>query len=395
MKKVSIRILFILVVLYSLAANFAHPITPTFIKELGLHDYMFGVAFACMSLTNFLFSPFWGKMSEKYGDGLIFCLCHLGYGVMQVVFGISITEWQICIARLVGGFFISGISVSQLLYVLHNSKEVSKDMAIVATLNMVVSPFGFLIGGFLGDWNLLGTFVIQGVSLFLIGVLGLFILGDSNNSKEVKFTSADLNPFKDFASAKDILNAFILSFLISAGIASFASTCYEQCFNYYIKDIFGFPSSYNGILKAGVGFIALIANGTITMRLLKTNTFKSIVPVFGLLFVMLIGVCVIDDIVPFIILNVVFFGMNSIYLPLQQAMLDKFKSKNDGQLVGLFNAIRSLGMVFGSLVAGFIYEVGPKMSFGLAALAFLVCIFLCVYNYKKSKEELGDESYSS
>lgn len=382
MKKVSIKTLFVLVVLYSLAANFAHPITPTFIVNLGLHNYMFGVAFACMALTNFLFSPFFGKMCDKYGDGLIFSLCHLGYGVMQVAFGLSKTEWQIALARLIGGFFISGISVSQLLYVLKNSKNVSKDMAILATLNMVVSPFGFLIGGFLGDISIFYTFIIQGVSLFVVGVIGLFVLGDDKQCVDTTFTKSDLNPFKDFTSCKDIINAFILSFLVCAGIASFGSTCYEQCFNYYIKDIFGFPSSYNGILKAGVGIIALIANFTITMALLKKNIFKGSIGVFSLLFVMLVGVCVIKDMVPFIIINVVFFGMNSIYLPLQQALLDKFKTKDDGKLVGLFNAIRSLGMVFGSLIAGFVYEINPKMSFVLSALAFLICIFLSVYNYR-------------
>lgn len=382
MKKVSIKTLFVLVALYSLAANFAHPITPTFIVDLGLHDYMFGVAFACMALTNFLFSPFFGKMCDKYGDGLIFSLCHLGYGVMQVAFGLSKTEWQIVLARLIAGFFISGLSVSQLLYVLKNSKNVSKDMAILATLNMVVSPFGFLIGGFLGDISIFYTFIIQGVSLFLVGIISLCVLGDDKRCVETTFTKSDLNPFKDFTSCKDIINTFILSFLICAGIASFGSTCYEQCFNYYIKDIFGFPSSYNGILKAGVGIIALIANFTITMALLKKNIFKSSIGVFALLFVMLVGVCVIKEMVPFIIINVVFFGMNSIYLPLQQALLDKFKTKDDGKLVGLFNAIRSLGMVFGSLIAGFVYEINPKMSFVLSALAFLICIFLSVSNYK-------------
>ncbi len=387
MKKVSVKTLFVLVILYSLAANFAHPITPTFIVNLGLHNYMFGVAFACMALTNFLFSPFFGKMCDKYGDGLIFSLCHLGYGVMQIVFGLSKTEWQIALARLIGGFFISGISVSQLLYVLKNSDNVSKDMAVVATLNMVVSPFGFLIGGFLGDISIFYTFIIQGVSLFLIGVIGLFVLGDGKLYKDSKFTKADLNPFKDFVSCKDIVNTFIIAFLICAGIASFGSTCYEQCFNYYIKDIFGFPSSYNGILKAGVGIIALIVNFTITMLLLKKNIFKSCIGVFSLLFVMLVGVCIIEDMLPFIIINVVFFGMNSIYLPLQQALLDKFKTKDDGKLVGLFNAIRSLGMVFGSLIAGFVYELDPKLSFVLSALAFLICIFLSMYNYKCQRRE--------
>ncbi len=391
MKKISIKRLFILVTLYCLAANFAHPVTPTFIQELGLHDYMFGVAFACMAATNFLFSPFWGKLSEKYGSGLIFCIGHLGYGVMQVAFGYCTTELQICIARLVGGFFISGISVSQLLYVMKNSNTVSKDMAIIATITMVASSFGYLIGGFLGDWSLIGTFIVQGASLFIIGVIGLFTLGDSEVSDTTKFTKEDLNPFKDFTSSKDILTTFVLLFLASVGISSFASTCYEQCFNYYIKDVFGFPSSYNGILKAGVGFISLFANFTITMKLLKTNTFKSIIPVFTLLFVLLVGVCLIEDMVPFIIINVVFFGLNSIYLPLQQASLNKYKAKSDGQLVGLFNAIRSLGMVFGSLLAGFIYEVGPKMSFVVSAFAFLACIILCILNYKQSKIELANK----
>lgn len=345
---------------------------------------MFGVAFACMATTNFLFSPFWGKLSEKYGGGLILSLCLLGYGVMQVFFGLSKTEWQICLARLVGGFFISGISVSQLIYIMENSKEVGKDMAVAATINMVISPFGFLIGGFLGDWNLFGTFIIQGISLFSFGLLGLLIVGDSKR-KEVKFHKEDINPFKSFVNAKDIINGFIIGFLLMSAISSFASTSYEQCFNYYIKDIFGFPSSYNGILKAGVGFVALIANWTITMRLLKTNTFKTIIPVFVLLFVMLVLICILTDMLPFIVLNVIFFGMNSIYLPILQDMMTKYKTKKDGELVGLFNAVRSLGMVFGSLLAGFIYGVGPKLSFVVSAIGFGLCIVLAIIHYKQSK----------
>ena len=40
--------------LFNLAANFAHPVTPTVIKNLNLHDYMFGLALAAMLFTNFL-----------------------------------------------------------------------------------------------------------------------------------------------------------------------------------------------------------------------------------------------------------------------------------------------------------------------------------------------------
>ena len=39
---------FTAMIVFNLAANFAHPVTPTVIQELQLHDYMFGVALAVM-----------------------------------------------------------------------------------------------------------------------------------------------------------------------------------------------------------------------------------------------------------------------------------------------------------------------------------------------------------
>ena len=92
MKKVSITRAFIFVIIYSLFANFAHPVTPTFIQNLGLPDYMFGVAFACMSTTNFLFSPFWGKISRGFGSSKVLGVCYLGYALAQYIFGAATTQ---------------------------------------------------------------------------------------------------------------------------------------------------------------------------------------------------------------------------------------------------------------------------------------------------------------
>ena len=49
---------FIVNVMIYLAANFAHPVTPTVIYDLNLPDYMFGLALAVMNVTMFLFSPY-------------------------------------------------------------------------------------------------------------------------------------------------------------------------------------------------------------------------------------------------------------------------------------------------------------------------------------------------
>ena len=50
--------------------------------------------------------------------------------------------------------------------------------------------------------------------------------------------------------------------------------------------------------------------------------------------------------------------------------------------------MKSLGMVMGSLFAGFIYEVGPKLSFVSSAIAFLLAVIFAYLTYRNSKGEL-------
>ena len=387
MKKISIRRLFIMIVLYSLVANFAHPITPTFIQNLHLHDYMFGVAFACMALTNFLFSPFWGKFSKSVGTARITGYCFFGYSFAQALFSMSTSEWQIIAARLIGGFFIGGISVCNILYVIENSSDEKKgqDLATSVTLNAIFSAFGYMIGGFLGDISLPLTFICQVAGLALIGVLYLLFLGDAPTSERFSWKSLlhQSNPFQAILDSRHIMTMAIFVFLVVCAATSFASTCYEQCFNYFIKDQYGFPPSYNGLLKAAVGFITLLANSTICVLLMKkTNILKSIIPVLGICFLMMISIIILDNVVPFIIMNVVFFGFNAVYQPLLQAMISLFaKPDENGLMVGVYNSMRSLGMVGGSLFAGFIYEIGPKLSFVSSAIAFLISVIFAVISY--------------
>lgn len=396
LKKVSVFRLFIIVGLYCLVANFAHPITPTFIQNLHLSDYMFGVAFACMSLTNFLFSPFWGKISRNFGAIRSMGFCFFGYSVAQMMFGLSTTEGGIITARLIGGFFISGISVTQILYVMDNSAPEARgqDLATCVTITAVVSAFGYMVGGLLGDISIFGTFVAQSVGLFVIGVLCWTIIDDNKDamtSLSIKEVAKSSNPFQAFIDSKKIMTFVIILYLGVCAATSFASTCYEQCFNYFIKDQYGFPPSYNGLLKALVGIISLVANTTICRYLLKkTNINKTVIPVLSICFAMMVSIVMIDNVVPFIIMNVIFFGFNAVYQPLLQAMISSLSKGEDGILVGLYNSMKSLGMVGGSLLAGFVYAAGPKMSFVVSAVAFLIAIVLALGYYLQLSQKTTD-----
>ena len=84
--RIRFALFFTAMILYNLAANFAHPVTPTIIQNLSLPDYMFGLMLACMMISNFLFSPFWGKLNTVVSSRQTLLICCLGYGVAQLGF---------------------------------------------------------------------------------------------------------------------------------------------------------------------------------------------------------------------------------------------------------------------------------------------------------------------
>ena len=382
MSKAIIR-LNIFVFLYSLIANFVHPVTPTFIQMLGLHNYMFGLAFGMMSLANFLFSPFWGKMAERLGPGRIISMSVIGYGCMQLIFGLSTKEWHICVARFFGGFFISATSVAEIVYIMQNSEDVGKDLAMMSMNNTIVSQFGFLIGGFIGLLGVRLTFFIQAAGLACLGIYAGFALKDKSRGGSVPITVKDINPFADFIATKDVLNTYTVLFLAIAAMASLGATCYEQCFNYYIKDVFGFPSSYNGMVKAVIGFICFALNYLVAMKIIRRGRCdRSIIWIFAVMIVLMLGVIGIDAFIPFLIVNILFFGVNSIVKVMTHNMIADHTGKEGAKTAGIYNSISMLGNVGGSFLAGFVYEVSPKSSFVVSAAAIACCLVLAVVHLK-------------
>ena len=384
-RKISILRLFILAAIYFMVANFAHPVEPTFYKILELPDYMFGVAFAAMATTVFLFSPFWGKMSDRIGPCKVQVICYIGYAFGQLYFfflakGIV----HVILARLIAGVFIGGIGVANILYIIENTEGEHKGgpLATYATLSAVFSAFGYLIGGVVGDLSLNGCLAAQVVGLFVLSLLVHIFMEDmprENAKINVHEIMKEANPLKAFVIPKEDLTIAFISFLMVCMFTSFASTCYEQCFNYFIKDQYGFPPSYNGYLKGGVGIITLIANSTICNYLLyKTEIRKSITYVLVVCLFMMWGIVMLEEVRPFIILNVVFFAFNAVYKPLLQSMLNGFSKKASGSIVGVYNSMTNIGSIVGSLTSGFVYAVSPKGSFVYAAIAFGFAIIFSI-----------------
>lgn len=371
--------------LFHLASNFAHPVTPTIIQNLGLPDYMFGLMLAVMMIANFSLSPFWGNINLYISSRQSLMICCLGYGLAQLGFAYATTQAGILFVRLLAGVFIGGIFVSLLTYVVNTAKpeDQGKYLTYSATIHSVFGAFGYLIGGVLGEFSIRATFVLQAVTLCVAGLMFRFCcLPDAKCTEKVsmKELAANANPLDAFRNGKYFMNtAFVLLFLINI-LINLGNTGFDQVFNYYLKDQLGLTSSYNGIIKAVVGLISFLFNMTLCLWIIrKTDTKKSMVFLVSACTLAAVGTVLSSRIAVFICSGIVLYAGYSVSIPVLQDMVATRADPSQKNLVmGFYNASKSLGSIIGSLMAGFLYAVHVKLPFGCIAVIYGLSIFAAV-----------------
>ncbi len=178
MRSQSLRRLYLFYFLINMSANMVHPITPTLFKSLGYADYMFGLAFSCMAITNGIISPFWGALSDRWGNIRVYSMGLVGYASGQTLFMLSTHQALTLAARLFTGIFSGTQVICAMAYVaqVSDSGQRGKNMAYLAAFGALGISAGYFFGGLVGVVSLRLTFLMQiSLCLCLAGALHLFM----------------------------------------------------------------------------------------------------------------------------------------------------------------------------------------------------------------------------
>ena len=395
MKKDNSRLgwFFTVLFVFNMAANFVHPVTPAIIVELQLNDYMFGLALAAMMAFNFLFSPFWGKMAGIFSSRKVILISGVGYAVGQLFFGIARTEIQFLLARMFAGIFVGGCYVSFLTYTVNASspEKRGRNLAINATIQSVSASFGYFVGGMVGEINIFWSVWLQAATLASCAALMYLGCRDDQQKQPLRLNARalvrDSNPFAAISQCRRFMTKLLVLLFVSYGLGNLGYIAFEQCFNFYLRDQFQLSSGYNGVIKAALGVISLVSNATLCMWILRRRRISPyIAGVMCICTAAMAGVIFFDSALPFIAVNVLFFAFYFISVPLMQnraAVLGA--GENSNLVMGALNAVKSFGSIFGSALAGFLYEWNPKLPFvfGLAAFALAAATALTMARAEK------------
>ena len=131
----------------------------------------------------------------------------------------------------------------------------------------------------------------------------------------------------------------------------------------------------------------MIANGTLCLWILRRERISPyLAGVMMVCSAAMFGVIFADSIVPFVAINVVFFAFYYVSTPLFQDRAAALGQGADSNLVmGSFNAVKSFGSIFGSALAGVLYEVNMRLPFvfGFVAIAAATAVLLLFIREEK------------
>ncbi|MGL5149265.1 MAG: MFS transporter [Clostridium sp.] len=383
-KTKSIKFILILSVITQIALNMAHPVTPLMIRELELPSAMFGIFFATMSVGTFLFSPVWGKLSDTRGRKKFMIAGVLGYGLSQLGFGFSSNEAVIVVFRFLGGAFVVSYLTVIIAYLsdLTTKENRLKIMTYFAATTTIGAALGSLLGGVIGNTNYKITFLVQFIICMCIAFVMWVYFEETIKSKEDKGNVKVKKLMPSFN--KGLLNGMLLMVMIQVGIFYFSSTSYNSSINYYIESVLNLPPTANGVYMAITGILGFSANLLITPILGKyvgeDKSFKYLTIVIAAF----LGIAAFSNsIIIFFVFMALFVCGSSMYVPIQQNIITKLAKDNYGEVVGIQNSFKAIGMICGSLFSGFIFDYGNRLPFAVASIFLVLGFVVLFFRYKK------------
>lgn len=371
-------ILFLTLLMVMVGFGIILPIMPFYAESMGASATHLGLLFATYSLMQLLFSPLWGRYSDRVGRRPVLIVGLTGMALSFVLFGLAQALWMLYAARVLGGLLSSALLPTAMAYVADSTSHGQRGsgMGLMGAAMGLGMIFGPAIGGFLGEFSAaLPFFVAAGLALIVAGFAAFFLPESlSAQARENARNGID----RAGTAHGQLLRALrspaglilILGFLSQFAFASFMGT-----FALFAETKLGFGESEMGAIFAAMGVVAVLVQGMFVGRAIGRWGEARVIQM-GLVLsgVGFLGLLLAYDLASLVALTAL-MGLGSALLgPAISALVSKRTvPEQQGTIMGVLNSYHSLGRILGPLLGGVVFDVlGHQYPYVMAGVLFLL-----------------------
>lgn len=360
-----------------------------------------GVLGSLYAALQFVFSPIWGSLSDRFGRRSILMITVTGTLLSYVLWLFAGNFALLVLARLIGGAMAGNLSVATAAVADVTTKENrSKGMGLIG----VAFGLGFVIGPVLGglcslvnplDWypeltrfgiNPFSTVALVASLLSLVNILWIRSRFAESLPPEKRAEGAIVrNPFsRIFRPQSKHVRRTNFAYLVFI----FAFSGMEFTLSFLGVERFGYTPGDITLMMVFIGFILIVVQGGIVRRLAPKIGEKA--TALGGLALVAIGLAILSiaDKQTILYTGLGFMAVGSgLSIPTLTSLISLYaEPEEQGAALGVFRSVGSLGRALGPLAASAIFWwFGSDMLYLLGSGIVAVAIILCLNLPKPSK----------
>lgn len=275
MRKASLGTIFLTVFLDLLGFGLVVPFLPGVARDLGASDVVATMLGAAYSLMQFLFIPFWGRLSDRIGRRPVLLVSILANAIGMTGLALADSMPLLFAARCFSGAATANIAVAQ-AYIADITTPATRarGMGLIGMafgLGFILGPF---VGGVLGQIEVFGrqgpvaALVAAGLSLVNLALAAAFLPESrprdqaSVPARAQRRSPLDLGALREVIRVRGLGLAALLGFVMT-----FFFSGLEVTYRLFTMDAFGMSVAGTGYVFVLIGFVAALTQGGLIGRL--------------------------------------------------------------------------------------------------------------------------------
>ena len=268
-RKAAIGFIFVTLLIDVIGWGIIIPVMPTLIRtmehvDVGTASSLNGWMLFAFSMTQFLFAPLVGNLSDKYGRRPILLVSLFGFGLDYILM-----SWAPSIEWLFVGRVIAGITGASFTTASAYIADISNDKNRAQNFGMIGAAFGMgfiigpIIGGLLGSFGPRVPFIAAACLCFLNWLYGYFILPESlDEAHRRPLDWKRANPLGSLIHLRKYPDIGYL--LVAMVLVYLGAHAVQSNWSFYTIERFGWGERMIGVSLGVVGLLVGIVQGGLT-----------------------------------------------------------------------------------------------------------------------------------